>query len=1094
MCDKKPTANMSADTRNALISEHLQKLIKSVAGPNITAKQQRKMEQIARKHIRHSSYMSTTSHEVTQARDDLVKRFQEENMAPFGEAIKELSTQLVEDPVWQDHPQTDVQWSVLDFMLSMTNAPIQNVRRNRQQMDQCRLSALAAVKACDNASNSKDVASNSLEADTDWLKLLSEDFLEWQTPVDSSDSQEEQSEESDVHETSGSVDSPEESKTTLKPKDMARVYKDAMENVKLRVEQTYVPESARSGTSGQSFHINAPVNLALVAPLEEIRRSNFIPLPPLEPPKLYTQHTPCVRDEKLLPQQIHSHWWRQNIHIHTKPPDSDPLSNFAISHVQFLNKQSLGLVQHPLPNTTTERCLLREIIFMFISPVSCCFFEVDKQRCVIRVRPNVSICSVTADGLKAALESELLPALADMWQLRQTIDKLTLRHNGQHIIGTLECFANGLRDLLQPIKRSLLAYEERVLNEEHVSLIQFIRHMHKHFRMLQLLRYLSSKAVLPSGPPHLRCAYLLSQLYQQTRMHKPHQKLAIALLLVSLNAYCKIFDGWWRRAKLEDRQSQFIVERWMPQGEDAASDESWDGRVLIRQRQLGEQESAENRQIFKKLQGCPFYQLLLEHSLTSSETQDLLASVNLLGDMLATTNEIRSRFYDELHAQLFVQLRVYGETEGDTQLANSHMGQEPSEQLAFEEQLLSSVEDIKNTDLLSLLTQSVRKKQQERERERERQRQPQRRPPPAGAVEVLQRLEHITQLQLKDVLSEALKEILLRRQSLANQCAIKAIKVELELGESVRFLRHVLLLEADHLLRPYYTKLFREIEAGASWAQVPLLNMELYDLLLPQYADMAGRAIVRIISQMQASSSKVYEAVEAIELEFDLFEHVQRIVTPANLQTYNSVWRLMLKVKWAAWKLENMVFIRRPRRDIYAPLDLLGLTVRRLEILRFWLMYLNNSLHTHIMQVVSQQFEPQIDKCRNIRELSTLHEQYMRQLSSHCLLNDEAAAFRIALEQLFHLVFVLDMEWTSCSSYLADAHPLALDVSSDGDGDDEGNAKCLQYLALNQVVEIEMTYIRCHQTLAEILNNLVYKHDHSYLTALESAINTSVPH
>ncbi|EDW30806.1 GL13307 [Drosophila persimilis] len=1079
----KATAHMSTDARNALITDHLQKLIKSVAGPNITPKQQRHLEQIARKHIRHPNFLSTKSHEVTQTLNALVDRFQQENMAPFGQAIKELSTKLVEDPAWQDHDQTDVQWSLLDFLLSMTNAPIQNVRRNRQQMDQCRLSALAAVEA----STYQAVVPNIVEADTDWVSLLSEDFLEGPTPGDSSDTQEEQSEESDAHEISGSV-CPEDLKTTLKPKDMANVYKNAMNNVNPCVEKTYVPELARSGKSGRSFQINAPINLALVSPIE-IRSRNFVPLPPLQPPQLFTQHTQSVRDENVLPQLIHSHWWRHDIQIHTKPPDSDPLSNFAISYPQFLNKYSLGLVHYPLPNTTTERCLIREILFMFVSPVSCCFFVVDEER-RIHVRQNVSICSVTAEGLKGTLEAELVPALEDMMQLRQTVDKLTLRQNGENIIGTLECFANGLRDLVRPIKKALLAYEERMLSEEPVSLIHFIRHMNKHFRMLQLLRFVSSKAVLPSGPPHLMCAYLLSQLYQQTQLHVPHQKLAIALLLVSLNTYCNIFDGLWRRAKLEDRQAQFIVERWVPEGEDATGE--WEARVHIRQRRLEEEESEENHQLFKKLHSCPFYRLLLEHSLTSIETQDLLASVNLLGDMLATTNENNSRsLYEELHAQLFVQLRVYGrptqQSDGDTQMANSHTGKEQSEQKAFEQKVLNSVGTIRNPDLLALLTQPITKKQQERDKPQDQQR----RQPPVQAVQVLERLESATRLQVKDVMSEALREILLRRQSLANMFAIKAMTVDLQLGESARFLRHVLLLEADHLLRPYYTRLFRDIEAGLSWAQVSVLNMELYELLMPQYAQMAGRASVRIVSQVRSTSTKVYEAVEAIELVFDFFEHVQRIVTPSNLQTYNAVWRLMLKVKWAAWKLENMVFIRRPHRDMYKPLDMLGLTVRRLEILRFWLMYLINSLHTHIMQVVSHQFEPQIAKCHNIRELSSLHEQYMLLLSSHCLLTEETAAFRIALEQLFHVVFVLDLEWTSCSSYLVDSHPLALDVSSD---DDEDNPKCLQYLALNQVVEIEMTYIRCHQTLAEILNNLVYKHDHHFLTALESAINTSVPY
>ncbi|EDX16052.1 GD19578 [Drosophila simulans] len=52
----------------------------------------------------------------------------------------------------------------------------------------------------------------------------------------------------------------------------------------------------------------------------------------------------------------------------------------------------------------------------------------------------------------------------------------------------------------------------------------------------------------------------------------------------------------------------------------------------------------------------------------------------------------------------------------------------------------------------------------------------------------------------------------------------------------------------------------------------------------------------------------------------------------------------------------------------------------------------------------------------------------------------------------------------------------------------------LEYLALNQVAEIELTYIRCHQILADILNTLVHQNDHGFLSALEETINSSVPH
>lgn len=477
-------------------------------------------------------------------------------------------------------------------------------------------------------------------------------------------------------------------------------------------------------------------------------------------------------------------------------------------------------------------------------------------------------------------------------------------------------------------------------------------------------------------------------------------------------------------------------------------------------------------EIFNKLQSCPLYQLLLEHALESGETQDLLCSVNTLSEMLTSNNEIQlPSLHDELFTQFFAQLKVYCGAD------NTDYEDEPEPDKDYEDLTVCNRQGIRNHELFAIFTQPLVEQRLERQRERLKSN-------PVLMANILKRLERSTCLQLKSELPEALREILRRRQWLANEYAIRAYCKETQVAEKMRFLRHTMLLEKYYLFVPYYNALFVRMEKNNSWALGSVLTSKLCAVLLPHYPQLAHYLHVKLISQINSNSIKVYEALEAIELDFErpMAMHQWYILTPAHMQDYNSVWRLMLKVKWAVWKLENMQFLRRARFNPCAPLDLIGLTIRRLEIVRFWLIFLINNLHAHIMEAVSRQFELRIGECKNVRELRIMHDEHLAWLKTHCMLTDEFKAFRVALDQIFHLVYVLDMEWTTCASCMHDHDALCLDftISDDGIDDSETQRRSLEYLALNQVAEIELTYIRCHQMLADILNTLVHQNDHGF--------------
>ncbi|XP_016973513.1 uncharacterized protein LOC108040523 [Drosophila rhopaloa] len=1079
---------MTRAERKAAIADNVEKLVRKLSGRKASEQDLRKNELRAWKLIRKYRYWSTICSKASRTLDLLVERFREEpGMSTFGDAVGELVTKLLPLPELEDIGEPDVELSLLDFLLSMTNEPVQNIRRHRELINELRRSLVVVIEAAERQEQEEKAAlhppPNPAETEVDWTALLSEDFLD--PPGDDDNSSDSLSDWSDVSDcdTSSTLRPDENMGTTLELPDMASVYERAMQVAAATESGTtsFLPAAPHErGVRSSVFRIGLPLVLTLNNQSPHLRLSRLPQLEAPQPPATATEYETSDRNSDLLPRTIHAHWWRHDIKVFALPPDADPLANFAVSYVQFLNRNARGLIKLPLPNTTTEPCLLREILLMFVRPASCCFFEFNEQTRRIVARSNVSICTVAAGTMQDFLQGNVVPALEDMLELRRIIDEHTLAFDDS-TTGTLECFAYGLRDLVRPISQLLIAYEQLVYDDPaKTTLIMFVFQFRKHFKQLRLLRHLAEDVILKKGPPHLRSAYLLSRLSRHTNPQVPHQKLATALLLVSLERYCNIIDSWWRRATLEDRRNEFIVERWV--------EEDSERRSYVRKRCVHPDEGPQAVEIFKKLHSCPFYQLMLDHALESGDTQDLLANVNLLGEMLTTSNKKQPLFlYDELAAQLFTQIETYcgpvPADEEDAQEPEKEMGQ------AADELLVKNAQGIQNRDLMAILTRPAQVRLLERQRCRETKK-------PMQFTNILKRLERSNTLALRDELPEALREILRRRQCLANEYAMRAYRVDLQLAEHVRFLRHTMLLEAYFLHLPYYTALFSQIENGDHWARSSVLSATLYEVLLPHYPQLADNIHVKVISKIASTSYKPYEALEALKLVYDMEVGLQRILTEKHMQGYNSVWRLMLKVKWAAWKLENLAFLRRKDRSPSAPLDLVGLTIRRLEILRFWLIYLINSLHTHIMQAVGQQFELRIGQCKNIRQLSTLHDEYMALLLTHCMLTDEFATFRVALEQLFHLVYVLDMEWASCACYLGDNDALSLDLTTSeyGDADSESDGRTLEYLALNQVVEIEVTYIRCHQTLAEIINTLVYKHDHGFLTALEVAINTSVPH
>ncbi|ALC48439.1 Grip128, partial [Drosophila busckii] len=988
---------------------------------------------------------STNSNQVRRDIDNLLERFRCEGMSAYADVLRQLSRTIMESPLCEEHYEVDVQYSMLDFLLSLTYMPTQNVRKHRLQMGERLLAIEEAHKTASDESGAENhVTPNSSETEINWEQYLSLDLPpshQWSSSDDelsdwSSDTEGEEQNDKDLEL---------HASTSLLAIDMDRIYKTT-QSYQMQ-KNTYMPEEQTSTGKGK-FKIIMPELLPLKAERRSAASWCKLPaLPPLQPPDEFTYCKPLHIDAKkveqlLLQEKPAKHW-----------------SNFGSDYVRFLNKKELGMCKYKLPATENESTLLREIIYMFFAPASCIFFELDERTECISVRPNVTIHSATAATVQRQLELHLLPALHAMMELRQFINEQLLYGAYERKTGSLGCFAASLRETIKPVKQQLMDFERQLLQQQQsVTLIGFIIHMEPHLQQLLLLQRIKQSVLINGHPNCVRSAYLLSQLYQQSLSSEPHQKLATALLLASLQRYCAITDAWWQRAELMDWHKEYIVEHY--EHEAAVTG------CLVRESLLACPPTA----ITAQLQRCELYQLLLQHALDAGETQDMLQGFHLLGSFL---NSIEPHQQAPLHGELVRHIC------SEVQALTGRPAEQSSQLPSTASQLPTQLPQLANLELMHIFS---------------RPRQAQMPPQVDGSLQLNKLLQALksTPLQLPNFVCRALDKPLRERRLLGELYLMHWYREELQLAAHVQLLRHVMLLEADYLLYGFYTKIFRQIEKGIYWARSGSLTLELYELLQPSFGQLACKFYFKLLSRVRMESFKVFEAVEAVKLEFDISAPLRRVITATHIDKYNDIFRFMLKVKWSAWKLENMRFIRSSKSDPYAPLDLLGLTVRRLEMVRFWLINLiynvHNHLCTYVLQSIGREFERQLPKCSNMHELCRLHDEFLRRLTTHCLLGPEFEDFSTTLEQLFHLVHVLDLEWTTCDNYLNESHALSPCLSTDEErsrsseylGSSVTRDMAMEYLALNQVVEIEQTYIRCHQMLAKLLRTLVFEKEHTF--------------
>lgn len=186
------------------------------------------------------------------------------------------------------------------------------------------------------------------------------------------------------------------------------------------------------------------------------------------------------------------------------------------------------------------------------------------------------------------------------------------------------------------------------------------------------------------------------------------------------------------------------------------------------------------------------------------------------------------------------------------------------------------------------------------------------------------------------------------------------------------------------------------------------------------------------------------------------------------------VFRFLLTIKWGLWTLENLRFQRVKRQSPYAQLTMSELIFKRLALVRQWILYSIQCVHSHLMtyilSIMGEQLDRKVRDSTNLMELLGVHRSYIETVTTHCFQASPDIKVCAGVQQLLDLTTALRNEWHNIS-YIKDE----LDGCLTGDGDESQNSRIE-----SNIDAIECTYINCHSALAKMLSTEVYTNNRSH--------------
>ncbi|XP_070500907.1 gamma-tubulin complex component 5-like [Chironomus tepperi] len=742
---------------------------------------------------------------------------------------------------------------------------------------------------------------------------------------------------------------------------------------------------------------------------------------------------------KWLKDNVQNSWWNIEEMTDTGVSSSHKAANFYTDWQRHLTRKSLGFIKPPPVSLLSEYCLLRETLWMFLNPVNCKFFKIEKEE--ISLRQNVCLPSTTIESLHIFLE-ELVKSMNIMNRLKMSIRNAlknpALNHTLENYYGLIEKFLDEITEFF--------VKEEEVLkeDEEIYTIITLHDKMQPHSKMLNMLWNIHESCILNDDkyPSHIHALYLIANLHQHVHRSssKEQKNLSLTFLLICLKTYLQIFDIWWTEARLHDSKLEFLVEKAYV-----------DDYELIQPRLIAkckEKAFYINDKVSSKITEDLIVSTLSCYAVEASFTLEVISKLDRIHEIKQIGVTFKS-LYDEFMELIIEEIQKLASNKEDIKEPDPVIN---VTEMSNNEKLISDIGSemlAENDDIMYLIFNSTFESLAIKDDKVE-----------ASPIEMYRMLNNATDslfMPLEGSLERIIRKLLAKKIGIAERFVMDIYFNEFQVEHYLQEVRKVYFLESNELINLFNMTLFPQMERGEKWANSYLLTV-LFNETISRYTTLFTVHVNKILGHQTT-----LEAIDELTIYLNVNNnHFDNIFTSSYINKYNEVFRFLLKIKWALRILNCLRFPDFYKHRLpYAKFTMLDLVIKRLSLTRFSMQQAITMIHNNIMvslQSLSIQFEENVAKTKKITDLIILHDKFVQSFHSKALLGNGSKRIRGIVTEMLKLAKVVTNEW----------HNIVTFYELDSTGQTIDDSICLTKLNVN-TIEIENAFKICEKQLKDLL-------------------------
>ncbi|KAG8226414.1 hypothetical protein J437_LFUL012510, partial [Ladona fulva] len=535
---------------------------------------------------------------------------------------------------------------------------------------------------------------------------------------------------------------------------------------------------------------------------------------------------------------------------------------------------------------------------------------------------------------------------------------------------TYEAYASALKEFLDHFKERVLAIEEKVKSQEGVNtLLTVSKDLEPLLNELRLVHGIHQKSMCDwKENSNWYCACrLLTMLYGllSSPLSDVNASICFKLFIKTFKPYLDIIHIWLTEGRLEDWRKEFIITKNVASF--GNTERFWTEGFIV---QPYEDMLLDEEGILGKGSGSLFplglLHLIRDKVLHLGKNMELLQRLDHLSEVPKVSPKFEGTLHEALKRNLESYLQQFVAEEDENETADSdELDTSDYESLAgdsLHQTFTQQLHSFQDYHLVKVFEGFLKKEDFQN---------------PSESKKLKKKNDSIVVpmvLPMKPIIEKHFSKLLEERHIIAGNIVSTVLLGEYALKFHLLNVRKIFLMEAGDLLHHFCSHVFQQAEKGEKWTDSFTLTTYLQECIAVRYPEAASLFSISIseksdkpshLANVQAvshvsSGESVFDQVDLITLNYSVEWPVNIVLNSASMESYNTVFQFLLKVRWALWSLQQLRFsdltgsktaLVPKDREASQESDImtLGAKIHRMQLLRAWLLHFVGSIHAYLM-------------------------------------------------------------------------------------------------------------------------------------------------